>query len=97
MRGQFIGPSFYDLSVLVLAKKRGAWLLTGERQLRSIAQTAGLTVHGTLWLLDEMIRHRVIVPTVAAQALQRMLQQGSRQPREECEKRLARWRALEQS
>jgi len=77
-----------DLFALVLAQTHGATLLTGDRHLSKVADQEGVMVHGTLWVLDEMVRLRVVAPVQAAQALERMLKQGSRLPRAECQKRL---------
>jgi rRNA-processing protein FCF1 len=63
------GPSVNDLFALVAAKTMGALLLTGDRHLREAAEQEGVPVHGTLWLLDEILRLAVIPPLVAAQAL----------------------------
>ena len=97
LRSLYRRPSVGDLSTLVLAQSMDALLLTSERHLRSIAEREGVPVHGTLWLLDEMISHHLVSPPVAAQALQQMLQKGSRLPSEECGRRLTRWRGLSQS
>jgi hypothetical protein len=86
------GPSVNDLFALVAAKAMGAFLLTGDRHLREAAEQEGVAVHGTLWLLDEMVRLAVIPPLVAAQALERMLEKGSRLPWDECRERLRQWR-----
>ena len=51
-----------------------------------------MPVHGTLWLLDEMVRLAVVPPRLAAQALERMLEHGSRLPLNECQERLERWK-----
>ena len=63
----------------------GASLLTGDRHLRAAAEQEGVPVHGTLWLLDEMVRLAVVSPRLAAQALERMLERGSRLPLDECQ------------
>jgi hypothetical protein len=97
LKSQYPRTSIADLSVLVLARATKALLLTGEKNLRAIAEREGMTVHGTLWLLDEMVSRHVIIPPVAFQALRRMLQRGSRLPRDRCRQRLARWRARGQS
>jgi predicted nucleic acid-binding protein len=86
------GPSVNDLFALVAAKTMGALLLTGDRHLREAAEREGVLVHGTLWLLDEMLRLAVIPPLVAAQALERMLEKGSRLPWDECQTRFRQWR-----
>jgi len=82
-----------DLFALVLARTHKATLLTGDRHLSETADQEGVMVHGTLWLLDEMVRLQVIAPIKAAQALERMLGRGSRLPRTECQKRLREWSA----
>jgi predicted nucleic acid-binding protein len=86
------GPSVNDLFALALAKTLGASLLTGDRHLRAAAEQEGVPVHGTLCLLDEMVRLAVVPPRLAAQALERMLEHGSRLPLNECQERLERWK-----
>ena len=81
-----------DLFALVLARTLKAMLLTGDRRLRQIAAQQGVVVHGTLWVLDEMVQLEVIAPPQAAQALEQMLAQGSRLPQAECQRRLRQWR-----
>ena len=86
------GPSINDLFALVTAKKLGATLLTGDRHLREMAEREGVGVHGTLWLVDEMVRLAVAPSVLVAQALERMLERGSRLPVHECHKRIELWR-----
>jgi predicted nucleic acid-binding protein len=85
-------PSVNDLFALVAAKAMGALLMTGDRNLREAAEQEDVPMHGTLWLLDEMVRLAVIPPLVAAQALERMLEKGSRLPWDECQTRFRQWR-----
>lgn len=80
-----------DLFALVLAKSSGATLLTSDRHLAKAAQEQAVTVHGTLWILDEMVRTGLIAPAAAAEGLQQMLLSGSRLPRTECQRRLDEW------
>ena len=82
-----------DLFALILARTNKATLLTGDRHLSEAADQEGVVVHGILWVLDEMVRLKVVAPIQAAQALERMLKQGSRLPRAECQKRLREWSA----
>jgi uncharacterized protein YacL len=81
-----------DLFALVLARTLKATLLTGDRHLARVAALEKVPVHGTLWVLDAMVRLEVIAPSQAAQALQRMLARGSRLPQTECQRRLQKWR-----
>lgn len=85
-------PSRKDLFALAFAKTSGATLITGDRNLRTAAEQEGLDVHGTLWVLDEMVKRKIIKPQRAAGALERMVRHGRRLPREGVEYRVQRWR-----
>ncbi|MGQ9513005.1 DUF3368 domain-containing protein, partial [Thermodesulfitimonas sp.] len=76
---------------LALAKARGGVLLTGDRYLRKAAEQEKVPVHGTLWILDELIRRHATTPPEAAQALKKMRAKRRRLPRAECERRLKKW------
>ena len=81
-----------DLFALVLARESGATLLTGDQHLRKIALEHNLPVHGTLWVLDELVARNFIAASDAASALKDMLAAGSRLPSDECETRMERWK-----
>lgn len=84
--------SINDLFALVLARKRNVLLLTGDKRLRRIAQDDyGLDVHGTLWVLDQMVKLKLVPSPQAAAALRDMLKSGSRLPETECDRRLRKW------
>lgn len=82
-------PSVNDLFAFVLARELCTPLLTNDKSLRKVAQYEGLSVHGTLWVLDEMVRLIIISPFQAANALQLMCEKGSRFPQDECDKRIS--------
>lgn len=84
--------SMADVSCYLLAHTTGRPLLTGDGRLRRQAQKDGLQVRGALWLLDLMVEHHAITPSIAIQALENMLWHGARLPGADCEIRLARWR-----
>jgi hypothetical protein len=69
----------------------GAGLLTGDRNLRELAQMSGIEVHGTLWLLEELMTHRLITFTQASTGLDAMRRAGSRLPVGEVLGCLRRW------
>jgi len=92
LAARYPAPSRVDLFALVLAKVRGGVLLTGDAHLRKVAEKEKVPVHGTLWILDELVQKRIVTPRKAAQALEKMRAKGSRLPRAECEQRLKRWR-----
>lgn len=88
---QYPALSLPDRAHLVLASREHAILLSGDCHLRMAAEALGVTVHGTLWVLDKLIEAGLLPPDQAARALRQMLRQGCRLPKEECEKRLRRW------
>lgn len=83
--------SVNDLFALVLARHQGVTLLTGDRRLRQLAERQQITVHGTLWILDEMVRLNTASPQLAGTGLTSMLASGSRLPATECLRRLHLW------
>jgi predicted nucleic acid-binding protein len=83
--------SIIDLASFLLAKMLDATFLTGDSRLNELANAIGLSVHGALWLLDEMVQFKALTPGQAATALKRMLEQGARLPAEECSNRLTKW------
>lgn len=83
--------SVIDLASFLLAKSLDAILLTGDSRLYELATMNRLSVHGVLWLLDEIVRLRVLVPDQVAYALRKMLEAGARLPQDECRKRLSDW------
>jgi predicted nucleic acid-binding protein len=83
--------SLADVSCYLVAKAQGVPLLTGDGRLRKQATRDGVQVHGTLWLLDQLVAQRVILPAQAAAALQVILDRGSRLPQSECDLRRAAW------
>ena len=97
LRTRHNNSSLADVSCYLLAQETGRPLLTGDGQLRRQARKDGITVHGALWLLDQLLAHEVIQHNLASEALDRMLKFGARLPPEECEVRLTAWRRGENS
>ena len=92
--GRFPNLGLMDCSYLLLAERENAILLTGDGALRRTAQTKfGLNVHGTLWILDQLVRQKLRSRHYVAKLLEKMMSRPQcRLPRDECEKRLRRWR-----
>ena len=80
-----------DLAAFLLARELVATLLTGDRRLSELATANGVTTHGVLWLMDELVEADVINPGQAADALNQMLNQGARLPQDEYRRRLTSW------
>jgi hypothetical protein len=66
-------------------------LITGHWRLNDLANVNGVSVHGVLWVLDEMVHFKALTPRQAAAGLKQMLDLGARLPLDECSKRLASW------
>jgi hypothetical protein len=86
------GPlSVTDLAAYLIARELSATLLTGDGHLSELASKAGITVHGILWLLDEMVRFKTLSLEQTSYALELIINGGARLPKNECEKRFKLW------
>jgi hypothetical protein len=82
---------FNDCSVLFLAEKLKAPLLSGDGALRRSAAKRGVQVMGTLWIIDQLVDAGLLKPTVAAKKLRQLIQGNRRLPMDECKSRLNHW------
>lgn len=83
--------SIEDCSLLWLAERMRAALLTGDANLARCARDAKLTVHGTLWILDELVKAAILSSSEAQRAMERMREVGRRLPEAPSRERIARW------
>lgn len=90
------GPDIADCSVLLLAIDLGAMLLSGDKPLRKGATQNQVEVHGTLWILDELVATKLLSKPTAAAKLEHLIEQDSFYPKDECQKRLTRWKSTKQ-
>jgi len=82
-----------DVSALYFAVIRESILLTGDKRLRQHAEECGIETHGLLWVLDMLVACGALLPVVAADHLEKLLERGtSRLPLHECELRIRKWR-----
>lgn len=58
-----------DLSSYLLAFNMGWLLLTGDQNLRKVAEESGVDCHGVLWVLLELFNHRISTPADLHEAL----------------------------
>lgn len=72
--------SVNDCLALSLAKQENCTLLTGDSKLKQLAIVEGITVRGTLWLVEAMINNGLITAIDAESAYQKMIDDGSRLP-----------------
>lgn len=80
LAAQYPRPGRNDLFALVLAANEECPLLTGDKNLRSAAETENIEVRGTLWLVNELVTTGKISVHVARGAYQRMRVHGRRLP-----------------
>lgn len=87
------GAGTNDLLTLALAWQEECPVLTGDPRLREAAENEKVEVHGTLWLVEQMVNAELIRPKRARQAYDSMRKAGRRLPWDEVEGQL---RAFEQ-
>lgn len=85
--------SYTDATVIFLAQKLQASILTGDGPLRKFCDAKKIDVHGILWLFDTFIRKDLIVKQIAADKLEALLLYNDRLPKSDCHQRLTVWRS----
>jgi predicted nucleic acid-binding protein len=80
-----------DCSCLYLAKEIKATILTCEKLLTKVAIKLNLDVHGSLWILDQLLDNSIITKRIAYRKLKDLISINPRLPVKECQKRLKRW------
>lgn len=83
---------FNDCSVLFLAVKLDAMLISGDKPLRKAGKARSVEVHGTLWIMDQLVAGKVMTGDIAAAKLEHLLSLERYLPAEECQIRLKKWR-----
>ena len=87
--------SMADTFALALAVRNGWTLLTGDRELRSLAAAEQVTCHGVLWLLDQMFESGVTDRRTLHSGLTVLSNHPRcRLPKGEVRARLDRWRKV---
>lgn len=81
-------PSRNDCLALALAKQEQCPLATGDRDLADAARLEGVPVVGTIWLIESMVLYKLLAPSLARTAYDRMRISGRRLPWTEADRRL---------
>lgn len=81
-----------DFSVWQYSSENGYTLLTGDGNLRKAASADGVEVHGTIYIIDKMVEHQILAPTLAADKLELLYSINSRLPKSEIDLRIKLWR-----
>jgi predicted nucleic acid-binding protein len=91
---QYPRPSFMDHSMLALALQEQCPLLTGDKDLRIAARKEGVEVHGTIWIIEELLNQKMIEQSQAKSSFEAMRVKGSRFPWGDVEKLLSKWELI---
>lgn len=75
-----------DKTVLWKAKQLKCPLLTGDAKLRSEATDRGITVHGSLWIIQMMVESKVVMANAGVEFLEKLKVSNDRLPLDEIEK-----------
>lgn len=62
-----------DWSAVYYAQQKTALLLSGDKQLRELAKSKGLAVHGIFWLLDQLVDTDILLKPEACAFLKDLM------------------------
>ena len=79
---------FTDKSVIWKSIQLNCPMLTGDSRMREIAENMGIEVHGSIWVIDELISSDLISKGKAIELFEQLLETNSWLPRNEIEKRI---------
>lgn len=80
--------SFADCSVVILAERHRALVLTNDSRMRKVAERRRLACHGTLWILSQLVKETVVTAERARRALLLLIEANPRLPKAECDRLL---------
>lgn len=84
--------SLADCSCFWLCRQLSATLLTSDGKLRRSASEKNIPVHGILWVFENLIYEKEITIGEADNKLKALMDINPRLTREECYKRLKKWK-----
>jgi len=84
---------FNDCSVLFLAMKLDAMLLSGDKALRHAAKVRHVETHGTLWMIDQLVIRGIISAEIASEKVSFLLSSNRYLPKTQCEQFIRKWLA----
>jgi predicted nucleic acid-binding protein len=79
---------FTDKSVIWKSLQLKCPLLTGDKKMREVAEKLGIEVHGSIWVIDELISSYLISTNKAITLLEQLLVTNSWLPKDEIDKRI---------
>jgi predicted nucleic acid-binding protein len=86
------GLSEADQSVLYIAEKYNAMVLTGDDLVRKKCHINKIEIHGILWLFDQFVEKKLLPKSKATVLLNALLLTNPRLPANACNDRLNKWK-----
>ena len=62
-----------DKSVLYIANKLNAYVLSSDKTVRNCAKNKGIEYHGMIWIFDKLVETNILTKKVAAQKLKHLV------------------------
>jgi len=79
---------FTDKTVIWKSLQLNCPMLTVDQRMREVAEKMNIEVHGSIWIIDELVTKTFISSEKAILLLEQLLLTNSRLPRDEIEKRI---------
>ncbi len=79
---------FTDKSVIWKSLQLNCLMLTGDQRMREVAERMNIEVHGSIWIIDELVTKTLISSDKAIVLFEQLLLTNSRLPKDEIEKRI---------
>ena len=67
-------------------------MLTGDNKMKKIAEVIGIEVHGSIWIIEELLNSRMISEARAIELYEHLMDINSWLPKDEIEKRINKLR-----
>ena len=94
LTAQYPRPSMMDHSALALAIQEQCPLLTGDKDLRIAAKKENIKVYGTIWIVEQLLHQKLILPQKAKVSFDIMKAKGSRLPWMDADKLINKWELI---
>lgn len=79
---------FTDKSVIWKSVQLNCPMLTGDKNMKKIADNFGIEVHGSIWVIEELFNTDLISTEKAIELYEQLLKTNSWLPRDEIERRI---------
>ena len=81
---------FTDKSVVWKAVQLNCPMLTGDQRMKEVGESLNIEVHGSIWIIDELLIKTLISRERGIHLLEQLLLTNNRLPKHEIEKRINR-------